>query len=237
MAHVYGLGTLWETLDITGKDVDGDPCDYRAARATAEYQALSGCTTAVPVDMSGVAGTSCLHWDETCFGGELMTGMSSGAFQLSRITIAALEDLGYGVDYGPADPYPATELDASCRCNNLQDFETFDTKGKIVFQNEEAEETQTSAAHMASHQEHEDDVPPITELKSVFQHRKRQRQLSASGLQIATEYGKKVLAENHAWRQNMTKEENEMYIGDKITIIYYQEEGEIHGVEVTADEV
>jgi len=141
-----------------------------------------------------------------------MTGFSTPPFQLSRITVAALEDIGYGVDYSLADPYPASELDASCRCGSLQEFEP----AEIIAEDPSA-------------------ATPRTGPQSVFPHRRRRRQLSQSGLQVATEYGKKLLAEKQFMRQNMTAEENEMYIGDKLTIVYYQEDGAIHGVEVVAD--
>jgi hypothetical protein len=40
------------------------------------------------------------------FANELMTGfLNPGVNPISRLTIAALEDLGYEVDYGAADPY------------------------------------------------------------------------------------------------------------------------------------
>ncbi|CAN0313194.1 unnamed protein product, partial [Phaeothamnion confervicola] len=53
-------------------------------------------------------GTACGHWDEKQLKGELMTGLaeSSGSkMPLSVVTIGALADLGYTVDYGAADPF------------------------------------------------------------------------------------------------------------------------------------
>lgn len=56
--HVIGIGTVWTTTGVTGAEADN--CPYLAARATAEYQAISGCTTApVPIQQTGGSGTRC----------------------------------------------------------------------------------------------------------------------------------------------------------------------------------
>jgi hypothetical protein len=48
---------------------------------------------------------------------ELMTGyLDPTKNPLSRITIAALEDIGYLVDYTTADPYSRNDVDPSCLC-------------------------------------------------------------------------------------------------------------------------
>jgi hypothetical protein len=47
-----------------------------------------------------------VHWREETFFNELMTGfLGSPPSPLSRLTVASLADLGYGVDFGAADPY------------------------------------------------------------------------------------------------------------------------------------
>ena len=64
----------------------------------------------------GGPGTRDGHWREEIFANELMTGfLDTGANPLSRVTIGAFEDLGYGVDYERADAYrlpTARELEA-----------------------------------------------------------------------------------------------------------------------------
>lgn len=97
---------------------DSDTCPYRYdSKASEEYRALSGCDAAVPVETDGAEGTKCLHWDEDCFQSELMTGVNTGDTELSRVTIAGLEDLGYVVDYSSATPFPASLLAPGCVCN------------------------------------------------------------------------------------------------------------------------
>lgn len=104
---------------------DTDSCPYKYdSRASEEYRALSGCDGPVPVEADGAKGTKCLHWDEDCFQSELMTGVNSGGLELSRISIASLEDLGYTVDYSQAAPFPVDLLNPSCVCStnaNLKD--------------------------------------------------------------------------------------------------------------------
>jgi len=59
----------------------------------------------VPVEENGIPGTGCSHWDEETFGDELMTGYIALTTSLSPVTIGALDDLGYEVNYAAADAY------------------------------------------------------------------------------------------------------------------------------------
>ncbi|GLS29356.1 pre-peptidase C-terminal domain-containing protein [Neomesorhizobium albiziae] len=102
MGHVLGLGTLWSQLGLKSGNFQ-----YIGESALAEYRTLSGQANAqsVPLETGGGAGTAGGHWAESVFGGELMTGYANGSMAMSRMTIASLEDMGYGVDYSTADPY------------------------------------------------------------------------------------------------------------------------------------
>jgi hypothetical protein len=58
------------------------------------------------VENTGGSGTANVHWRESVFGNELMTGWLSGSTQpLSRITVGSLADIGYQVDMNAADQY------------------------------------------------------------------------------------------------------------------------------------
>ena len=60
----------------------------------------------MPLETSGGSGTAGVHWSEAVFGNELMTGFTSGVPDpLSILTIGAMQDLGYTVNYAAADPY------------------------------------------------------------------------------------------------------------------------------------
>jgi hypothetical protein len=80
----------------------------------------------VPVeeDFSDVIpnGSDCAHWSDSCFGGaELMGSRITAAdtdLPISRITVGALEDMGYEVDYSKADPLSASDLSPSCVCSS-----------------------------------------------------------------------------------------------------------------------
>jgi len=102
MGHVLGLGTLWDNLGLKSGNFQ-----YIGVNALAEYRTLSGQQNAqsIPLETGGGAGTAGGHWSESVFGGELMTGYAGGSMALSRMTIASLQDMGYGVDYATADPY------------------------------------------------------------------------------------------------------------------------------------
>jgi hypothetical protein len=100
IAHVLGFGTLWATKGL----VSG--AAYIGAKAVAAYKNLGGSEDFIPLETDGGDGTAYSHWDEDIFGREIMTGyLNSGENYLSAITIGAMEDLGYVVDYSVAEPY------------------------------------------------------------------------------------------------------------------------------------
>ena len=124
MAHVLGIGTLW----TYNNNVNGtiyplyttDSGQYTGPSGLAAWQAEFGQSSAtyVPVELEGEEGTANAHWDEIAGGffdtgitsnltgldmsHELMTGWSSDTFFVSTLTLAALDDLGYTVDYSKA---------------------------------------------------------------------------------------------------------------------------------------
>eukprot|EP00122_Pirum_gemmata_P017361 Pgem_evm1s16253 len=51
------------------------------------------------VENNGSSGTKCGHFDEELYDNELMTGYSTQVTYLSQITVNALADLGYTVDF------------------------------------------------------------------------------------------------------------------------------------------
>lgn len=110
IGHVLGFGSLWEEGLLVGEG-GADP-RFTGKNAVAEWRALGG-TGDVPVENGGGKGTAGSHWEEgdgtrAGLGNELMTGFSAppGVFQpLSRVTIGAMQDIGYAVDYTAADAY------------------------------------------------------------------------------------------------------------------------------------
>ena len=110
MAHVLGLGTIWNALGLLVNPAPtgggGDP-RFVGASATAEYQTIFGVAeSSVPAANTGGGGTLNAHWRESTFDNELMTGfLNSGFNPISRVTVGQFEDLGYVVNLNAADAY------------------------------------------------------------------------------------------------------------------------------------
>lgn len=87
MAHVLGLGTIWDLKDQVSGAGTANPV-YLGARATSESNAARGVLDAsVPLENVGGPGTADSHWRESIFDNELMTGyLDEGANPISRIT-------------------------------------------------------------------------------------------------------------------------------------------------------
>jgi len=103
MGHVLGIGTIWQSPLFTGGGTSTPLFHGLAARGA--WHAIGG-TGSVPIENTGGPGTRDGHWSESTFDNELMTGwLDSGSNPLSRMTVAALGDLGYSVDMTAADPY------------------------------------------------------------------------------------------------------------------------------------
>ncbi|WP_051964271.1 Ig-like domain-containing protein [Deinococcus misasensis] len=108
MGHVLGIGTLWDAFLQHNGNPDCQSATsivFTGTKAMQGYQKL-GKSGPVPVENSGGAGTKCGHWSEGIFDSELMTGYAeAGTMPLSILTVGALADLGYQVNFGAADAY------------------------------------------------------------------------------------------------------------------------------------
>lgn len=110
MLHSLGVGTLWQGDRLT-INFGTSTTAFIGGQAIAECQATGGgavCASSVPLENTGQVGTRDVHWRETTFKTELMTGFISAAGTpnpLSRITVGSLADLGYVVNLGAADTY------------------------------------------------------------------------------------------------------------------------------------
>ena len=129
IAHALGFGIIWDRLPRGEppylqqpsigpvlNPVRGQDTHFRGPAAVAAFDAVGGDTyeggAKVPVENdTGSYGIGALdgHWRESVLGHELMTSSLSiqpGVHEpLSVVTIAALQDLGYSVDAGAAQPY------------------------------------------------------------------------------------------------------------------------------------
>ncbi len=107
--HILGLGTYWDAKP--GKAlVDKTNAVYRAnTYAGWAYGELRGTyvQTAIPVTKGVGAGSDYAHWREDVFQTEIMTHLANQGKKMpvSQLTIAALRDLGWSVNYGAAEVY------------------------------------------------------------------------------------------------------------------------------------
>jgi hypothetical protein len=104
---VLGMGTLWELMGLLQGAGTVNPV-FTGENAMREFAALIGSDTPtpVPVENKGEAGTRDGHWRETVFGNELMTGiLDTSANPVSRMTVAAMEDMGYQVNLDAAEGF------------------------------------------------------------------------------------------------------------------------------------
>jgi hypothetical protein len=124
--HALGFGISGRGVPtFYSRFVVGD--GFTGTNALREYRSRFGnANTSVPLETGGGAGTAGAHWRESVFTTELMTGYSEApgvAMQLSAITVGAMQDMGYQVNYAAADPYPArVQSSASAPQSGAQPF-------------------------------------------------------------------------------------------------------------------
>lgn len=109
MGHALGFGSLWQRFGLVQGAGTANPI-YVGINGLREYRSLFGAPSApgVPVEATGGQGTADSHWRETTFDAELMTGYVEQAgvrMPISRMTVGAMQDLGYTVNYAAADPF------------------------------------------------------------------------------------------------------------------------------------
>lgn len=111
LAHALGFGTdVWLKKGLVADHGRADPT-FRGREAMREFGDLLGRgPTPVPLQNRGGIGVANVHWRETVFQNELMSSYAPDqAEPLSRLTLAALADMGYVVNWGVADSYRLPE--------------------------------------------------------------------------------------------------------------------------------
>ena len=157
IAHALGFGTRWEqmagphglpllrqpSLAPDGAEVPGRDTYFSGRAAVAAFDAAGGHAyrrgAKVPVENDtgqyGV-GTLDAHWRESVFEAELMTSsqlMQRGTNEpLSLVTVAALDDMGYMVDYDAAEPYTLpVSARAAARRSAHAEADVYDLSGDV----------------------------------------------------------------------------------------------------------
>ncbi len=111
MLHVVGIGALWRLKGMVDSAGTADP-RFNGAIATDRCRLVgfaSHCNGSVPLENTGGTGTADVHWRESVFDRELMTGFAEATNDMpfSVITLGALADYGYVVHEKAADPFQA----------------------------------------------------------------------------------------------------------------------------------
>jgi hypothetical protein len=116
MGHVLGIGSFWASRGLVHNTVSGangsalTDTYFSGVNGIAGFDAIGGTTytggAKVPVENTGGPGTQNSHWRENVLKNELMTGfLNAGSNPLSALTVRSLQDLGYTVNPGAADPF------------------------------------------------------------------------------------------------------------------------------------
>ncbi len=116
--HVMGIGGLWQENDLIEPITGVYRSDTNAGEA---YHRLYNTDGDIPLATDGESGISG-HWDEEIFGNELMTPQKESlgiSMPLSEITLGSLEDIGWNVFEGAAEPFPDFDTNASLGFNPL----------------------------------------------------------------------------------------------------------------------
>jgi hypothetical protein len=104
--HALGLvPAVWNARNLIQTSKSG--AIYVGTNALRWFNTIYGANArGVPLEDTGGAGTVGAHWRDSVLKNELMTGIAEqGPSPLSRITVGALADLGYTVNYDKADPF------------------------------------------------------------------------------------------------------------------------------------
>ena len=101
IGHVLGIGTGWSRNSGLMRNEGTPDIHFAGPQAIAAFDQAGGTHyqgPKVPMERNGS------HWHYDVLAGELMA-VASGPRYLSAITLGALSDLGYTVDFSAADPY------------------------------------------------------------------------------------------------------------------------------------
>jgi hypothetical protein len=113
IAHAFGIGTLWSGSTVFAAT---DSVRYTGTNGKAEWTTLGGPSMGGPSDVP-LEPTIAAHWNEGWFNGEIMTPTTevpSIRMPISRMTIGALIDLGWGAVLGAADAYSLPVCSPAC---------------------------------------------------------------------------------------------------------------------------
>lgn len=237
IGHILGIGTLWNFNTLITGSVAGGDIAYTGAQGCAKWREVTGCVTpnCPPVEMDGGSGTAGGHWDEgdgTSFTDsmnplgpdtmnplgldhELMTGMvDNGNAPISEITVGSLEDMGYTVDYGAADPYtPPAAFSCSRRERERNLLRGREPTVRYLDGDKKVRDLAQGGGGGGGGEK-----PKTAAI--------RKPKLSAEGKTKAVNEGKRILKEARSQKKRMSAEEADLFVGEQYVDIIYEEPGE-----------
>ena len=101
IGHVLGIGSIWFDSGMLPDLGTVIHPHFAGPQAIAAFDRAGGTNyqgAKIPTELGR-------HWHGGVLSGELMSTTSNGFRQLSAITLGALSDLGYTIDFSAADPY------------------------------------------------------------------------------------------------------------------------------------
>lgn len=159
-----------------------------------------------------------ISWDRNCFGSEIMVPSLQPEAKLSSVTIGAIEDFNYTVNYDAVeeenDSYKYQDLEPMCQCLR-PDYRY----------------------RRLSNRQHLDDTTVRTRQPQYLRERRIQRKLSPEGYRHAVKHGRAFLESaffdgpevtlNNAGRE--TRAEMEL-VGANSVHVLVEQDGEVHSV-------
>ncbi|BDM78811.1 hypothetical protein AM10699_16800 [Acaryochloris marina MBIC10699] len=123
IGHILGFGSLWEKKGLVQGLGTSNPI-YIGKNAMREYAKLVGYDfpIPIPIENSGEKGSLYGHWRESILGSEIMTSYLGKEYNpISNITLAAMEDIGYSVNYSAGDSVLLASTDNYNKDGNRKD--------------------------------------------------------------------------------------------------------------------
>jgi hypothetical protein len=126
MLHAIGFSSDFFSATRTISGMGTTAPLFTGANAIREYKSVFGLSAASGVPLyedPSADGSYASHWSTNVFGTEIMSvgwdTASTGVRPFSRITVGVLQDIGYRVNYGAADPYaPPIDVTPSISARN-----------------------------------------------------------------------------------------------------------------------
>jgi hypothetical protein len=136
MLHILGIQeTAWRNHGLVDSNLR-----YKGENGNAQLPLINAKHSEAFVEDQYGQGSAKSHWRESVYDSEVMTSLAEyGSMPLSRLTIGALADLGYGVDYSKADAY-SVPSQSGRRLRKKKGVPFHGSIGELPFHSEEVTE-------------------------------------------------------------------------------------------------